>query len=58
MNGRQLYTKGPIYIEDDNYNNFEIVETKRIGIDYAEEAKDYLWRFTIRDNPYVSVKTK
>lgn len=56
MNGRQLYTKGPIYIEDDNYNNFEIVETKRIGIDYAEEAKDFLWRFYIKDNPFVSKK--
>ena len=56
MNGRQLYTKGPIYIEDDNYNNFEIVETKRIGIDYAEEAKDFLWRFYIKDNIYVSKK--
>lgn len=48
MNGRQLYTKGPIYIEDDNYNNFEIVETKRIGIDYAEEAKDFYGDFILK----------
>lgn len=26
----------------------EILEGKRIGIDYAEEAADYLWRFTIK----------
>ena len=37
-------------------NNFEVVESKRINIDYAEEAKDYLWRFYIKDNKYVSVK--
>ena len=34
---------------------FEIVKTKRIGIDYAEEAKDFPWRFYIKDNPYVSI---
>lgn len=32
----------------------QILKTKRINIDYAEEARDYLWRFTIKDNPYVS----
>ena len=37
-------------------NNFEIVKSKRINIDYSEEAKDYLWRFYIKDNRYVSVK--
>ncbi|MCQ1530346.1 DNA-3-methyladenine glycosylase [Lutispora saccharofermentans] len=34
---------------------FEIVKTKRIGIDYAEEARDFPWRFYIKDNPYVSI---
>lgn len=37
-------------------NDFDVVESKRINIDYAEEAKDYLWRFYIKDNKYVSVK--
>lgn len=31
-----------------------IMRTKRINIDYAEEAKDYLWRFVVKDNPYLS----
>ena len=31
-----------------------IVRSKRIGIDYAGEARDYLWRFTVRGDPYVS----
>ena len=41
---------------DDNNEDFEIVASKRIGIDYAEEAKDFLWRFYIKDNIYVSKK--
>jgi len=49
-----------LYIEydknEDPNNKFEIVHTKRIGIDYAEEAKDFLWRYYIKDNPYVSKK--
>lgn len=27
---------------------------RRIGIDYAEEARDYPWRFWIRNNPFIS----
>lgn len=45
-----------LYLEEDSPNPFEMVVSKRVGIDYAEEAKDYLWRFYIKDNPYVSVK--
>lgn len=43
-----------IYIEDIGYNEFSIVESKRIGIDYAEEAREYLYRFYIDGNEYVS----
>lgn len=35
--------------------NFKVVSSKRINIDYAEEAKDYLWRFYVDNNKYVSV---
>lgn len=35
-----------------------IVKSKRIGIDYAEEAKDYLCRFYFKDNSFVSKKDK
>lgn len=34
----------------------DVLTTKRINIDYAEEAKDYPWRFLIKGNPHVSVK--
>ncbi|MGL5316064.1 MAG: DNA-3-methyladenine glycosylase [Peptostreptococcaceae bacterium] len=36
--------------------NFEMVTSTRINIDYAEEAKDFPYRFYIKDNKYVSVK--
>ncbi|SFU68457.1 DNA-3-methyladenine glycosylase [Clostridium sp. DSM 8431] len=36
----------------------KIIKSKRIGIDYAEEATDYLYRFYYEDNPYVSKKDK
>lgn len=56
LNAVKLYEKGAVYITDDNNEDFEIVQSKRIGIDYAEEAKDFLWRFYIKDNIYVSKK--
>lgn len=44
-----------IYFCDSNEEAmFDIVCSKRINIDYAEEARDYLWRFYIKDNKFVS----
>lgn len=48
---RELYIEEPVEKE-----KIEIMETKRIGIDYAEEAKEFLWRFYIIDNAWVSAK--
>lgn len=45
-----------LYIEEGENEEFNIISSKRIGVDYAEEAKDYLWRFYIEGNKYVSVK--
>ena len=55
-NYKPLYTGEDIYLEYNKERNFEIVETTRMGIDYAEEAKDFLWRYYIKDNPFVSKK--
>jgi len=38
--------------------DFEIVSTPRINIDYADEAKDYPWRFVIKNNKFVSKPKK
>jgi DNA-3-methyladenine glycosylase len=43
-----------LYIEDSITDNFEIEASKRIGIDYSEEAAESLWRFSVKGNPYVS----
>jgi len=45
-----------IYVEEDGARDISIVSTTRVGVDYAEEAKDYPWRFYIEGNEYVSVK--
>lgn len=43
-----------LYLLDDKVCNYDIVETSRIGIDYAEEAKDWPLRFYIKNNSFVS----
>ncbi len=43
-----------LYIEDGGFGGFEIEKSKRINIDYAEEAAEFLWRFTIKGNKFVS----
>ena len=48
-NGIDL-TGDEIYVEDDGFRDFKTVRSKRINIDYAEEAKDFLWRYTIHYN--------
>lgn len=52
LNGEDL-CENTLYIED-NQDVFDIVTDKRIGIDYAEEAKDLPLRFYIKGNKYVS----
>lgn len=54
LNGEDL-CDNRLYIVD-NDEEFNIITDKRIGIDYAEEARDYLLRFHIENNKYVSVK--
>lgn len=53
MNGEDL-TKDRLYICTGTEEKFHIVQTTRVGIDYAEEAKDFPWRFYIKDNKFVS----
>jgi DNA-3-methyladenine glycosylase len=55
LNGMDL-CGNEVYVEEGKSKNLNIVTTKRIGVDYAEEAKDYPWRFYIEGNEYVSVK--
>ena len=52
LNGKNLFGQ-EIYLIDGK-NDFEIETDVRIGIDYAKEAKNYPYRFYIKDNPCVS----
>lgn len=54
--GRDLVIDPNIWVEDaPKLSEEEIVKATRINIDYAE-SRDYLLRFYIRDNPFVSKK--
>ncbi len=44
-----------LYIEIDN-KTYDIETSKRINIAYAEEAVDYMWRFTLKGSSYISKK--
>ncbi len=50
-------TKPPLYIKNaPPVNSEEIVQTTRVGVDYAGEWKNSPWRFYIKGNKYVSMK--
>jgi DNA-3-methyladenine glycosylase len=45
-----------LFLTDHDAEAFEVLSSRRIGIDYAEEAREFPWRMYIKDNRYVSVK--
>jgi DNA-3-methyladenine glycosylase len=48
-------TASTLYIDDaPNIHPDDVVASKRIGVDYAGEWKDKLWRFHVKNNKYVS----
>jgi len=50
-------TASPLYVNDAPLiPQAEIVETTRVGVDYAGEWKNKSWRFYIKGNRFVSVK--
>lgn len=55
LNNILVTKRNPLYIGEKTKEGPTIVEAKRINIPYAEEYQDKLWRFYIKDNPYVSV---
>lgn len=52
--GRDLTTDCDIWIEDDGYLPEGVARSRRIGVDYAMEYKEKLWRYYIEGNPWVS----
>lgn len=52
--GDDLTNSSLLIYNDNKVNDYAIATSPRINIDYAQEAKDYPWRFYLKDNPYVS----
>lgn len=46
----KLLDSQDLYLKSDDYSDFKIQRGKRINIDYGEEAKDYLWRFYMKES--------
>lgn len=55
-NNAESVSGDTIWLEDLNTKPTNIKETKRIGIDYAEEDANLPWRFYDKDSKFVSVK--
>ena len=55
LDGIDLLNNKELFIED-KYSNHEIISSKRINIDYAEEYVHKLWRFYIKNNKFISKK--
>jgi len=54
LNGED-FSGDKLYIEN-SMESVSIQESKRINIGYSGEAQEYLWRFTVKDSPFVSQK--
>lgn len=55
LNAHLVTNQGALWIAEGETPS-SVVEAKRINIPYAEEYQDKLWRFYIKDHPFVSVK--
>jgi DNA-3-methyladenine glycosylase len=54
LNTRDMTAGDFVILGGEDIPEAQIERTKRIGIDYAGEAREYLWRFTVKGDPYVS----
>ncbi|MEQ9167055.1 MAG: DNA-3-methyladenine glycosylase [Fulvivirga sp.] len=49
-------TEDTIWLTEPVGNSVDVVASKRIGIDYAGEDANLLWRFTAKNSPWISKK--
>ena len=45
-----------LFIEEIENFSPNIISTKRINVDYAGDAANYLWRFILKDSKFISTK--
>ena len=59
LNAENLITSPKLYLAENSQEKIkpsQIVKTKRIGIDYAGKYKNKLWRFYLKNSPFISKK--
>ena len=54
LNGRDMTAGDFVILPGEEIPDSRVERSGRIGIDYAGEARDYPWRFTVRGEPCVS----
>jgi DNA-3-methyladenine glycosylase len=54
LNSIDLTNSDEIWLEDDDYQISKIIECKRIGIDYAGDDANKLWRFYLPESKFIS----
>ena len=57
-NGMDLCGEAFYMEEPEDIEVFEIATSNRINIDYAQEAVNFLWRYTVKGNRFLSLKEK
>jgi DNA-3-methyladenine glycosylase len=57
LNGIDVCSKGPLYVEDTPDKKYHIVSCTRIGVDYAGEDRLKPWRYYIKGNKFVSKRS-
>lgn len=59
LNGIDMVKSKRLYLtEGEDVSENDIMRTPRINIPYAAECKNWLWRFVLKDSPYLSRKVK
>jgi len=57
LNEADLIASKNLWLENgEKIKKADIISAKRIGVDYAKEYKNKLWRYYIKDSPWVSKK--
>ena len=54
LNGKPLGTRLSLWVEKGSDPFLQVVAAPRIGVDYAGTYRHKLWRYYLKDNPFVS----
>lgn len=58
LNNHSIFNDELYIAVSNSIEKIQTVKSKRVGIDYSEEAKDFLWRYYVKNNKFVSVLDK